>query len=194
MLSLEVQISKHWMDVTNDFLNITSHNYLSGRKYWRTMKGVENFITKATKTYPWLTRKNFRINGTEEERRKTQVRETAGEVQVGDIFLNVWGYSMNLVDFYQVTKVSATGKSVNVRRIKTAVVSGDVNSPYGGRVMPVKDSFVGEELKNRRISGGITLRFKVNESAHASLLETLDPNGYYECHWGLMTLFRRRSL
>lgn len=42
MLSLEVQISKRtnrWVDVTNDFLNITSRNYLSGCKYWRTMKG-----------------------------------------------------------------------------------------------------------------------------------------------------------
>ena len=59
MLSLEVQISKRtnrWVDVTNDFLNITSRNYLSGCKYWRTMKGVENFIDKAIKTYPWLTR------------------------------------------------------------------------------------------------------------------------------------------
>lgn len=109
MLSLEVQISKRtnrWVDVTNDFLKVTSHNYLSGRKYWRTMKGVENFIDKATKTYPWLTRENFRINGTEEERRKPRVREAAGKVQVGDIFLNAWGYSMDFVDFYQVTKVS----------------------------------------------------------------------------------------
>ena len=65
MLSLEVQISKRtnrWVDVTNDFLNITSRNYLSGCKYWRTMKGVRNFIDKAIKTYPWLTRENFRIN------------------------------------------------------------------------------------------------------------------------------------
>ena len=63
MLSLEVQISKHtnrWVDVTNDFLNITSRNYLSGRKHWRTMKGVENFIDKAIKTYPWLTREKWR--------------------------------------------------------------------------------------------------------------------------------------
>ena len=40
MLSLEVQISKHtnrWVDVTNDFLNITSRNYLSGRKHWREL-------------------------------------------------------------------------------------------------------------------------------------------------------------
>lgn len=40
MLSLEVQISKRtnrWVDVTNDFLKVISRNYLSGRKYWRTV-------------------------------------------------------------------------------------------------------------------------------------------------------------
>lgn len=113
MLSLEVQISKRtnrWVDVTNDFLNITSRNYLSGCKYWRTMKGVRNFIDKAIKTYPWLTRENFRINGTEEERRKPQTSTTDVEVHVGDVFISTWGYSMTLVDFYQVTKVSKTGK------------------------------------------------------------------------------------
>ena len=94
MLSLEVQISKRtnrWVDVTNDFLNITSRNYLSGRKYWRTMKGVENFIDKAIKTYPWLTRKNFRINGTEEERRKPQTSTTDVEVHVGGTCSSAFG-------------------------------------------------------------------------------------------------------
>ena len=156
MLSLEVQISKHtnrWVDVTNDFLNITSRNYLSGRKHWRTMKGVENFIDKAIKTYPWLTRENFRINGTEEERRKPQTSTTDVEVHVGDVFISVWGYSMTLVDFYQVTKVSKTGKSVNVRKLAHKVVDGAISSPQGGRVAPVKDCFVGEELKNKRIRG-----------------------------------------
>ena len=70
MLSLEVQISKHtnrWVDVTNDFLTSLAAISLSGRKHWRTMKGVENFIDKAINDLaPWLTRENFRINGTEE--------------------------------------------------------------------------------------------------------------------------------
>lgn len=186
MLTLDVKISPRldtWAPVKADFLNMTGRNLYGSPKTWRTMSGVEKFIDKAMRVYPWLQHENFRIKGTEEERRKPRVREAAGKVQVGDVFLSAWGYSMDFVDFYQVTKVSATGKSVNVRKIKTTVVSGDVNSPYGGRVMPVKDSFVGEELKNRRISGGIIPHFKVNESAHASLLERVDPNGYYECHW-----------
>ena len=77
MLSLEVRITNrtnHWTNVTNDFLNITSRNHSSVRKYWRTLQGVENYIVKAMKTYPWLTRENFRINGTEEERRKPHRR------------------------------------------------------------------------------------------------------------------------
>lgn len=190
MLSLEVQISKRtnrWVDVTNDFLKVTSRNYLSGRKYWRTMKGVENFIDKAIKTYPWLTRENFRINGTEEERRKSQTSTTDMEVHVGDVFISVWGYSMTLVDFYQVTKVSKTGKSVNVRKLAYKVVDGATCSPQGGRVVPVKDCFVGEELKNKRIRGDYGMKprpmFTVNDCATAHLVDGIDPNGYFMCNW-----------
>lgn len=156
MLSLEVQISKRtnrWVDVTNDFLNITSRNYLSGRKYWRTMKGVENFIDKAMKTYPWLTRENFRINGTEEERRKPQKTAADMEVHIGDIFVSSWGYSMTLVDFYQVTKVSKTGKSVNVRKLAYKVVDGATCSPQGGRVVPRQELFRGGGVEKQAYQG-----------------------------------------
>lgn len=190
MLSLEVQISKRnkrWIDVTDDFLNVNSRNFFSERKKWRTMKGVENYITKAMKTYPWLTRENFRINGTEEERRKPQTNPLTTSVHVGDVFISSWGYSMTLVDFYQVTKVSKTGKSVNVRKIANRVVGGAVYSPQGGRVLPVKDAFVGEELRNKRIKGDHSANpvpmFRVNEVADAYLIENIDPNGYYMCDW-----------
>ena len=49
---------------------------------------------------------------------------TGMEVHEGDIFVSSWGYSMTLVDFYQVTKVSKTGKSVNVRKLASKVVPG----------------------------------------------------------------------
>lgn len=80
---------------------------------------------------------------TEEERRKLQKTAADMEVHVGDIFVSSWGYSMTLVDFYQVTKVSKTGKSVNVRKLARKVVGGAISSPQGGRVAPVKDCFVG---------------------------------------------------
>lgn len=146
MLSLEVRINNRtnrWTNVTNDFLNITSRNHSSGRKYWQTLRGVENYIVKAVKTYPWLTRENFRINGTEEERRKPQKTAADMEVHVGDIFVSSWGYSMTLVDFYQVTKVSKTGKSVNVRKLARKVVDGAISSPQGGRVAPRQGLFRG---------------------------------------------------
>lgn len=191
MLSLEVQINNRtnrWTNVTNDFLNITSRNHSNGRKYWRTLQGVENYIAKAMKTYPWLTRENFRINGTEEERRKSQKTIAADmEVHVGDVFVSSWGYSMTLVDFYQVTKVSKTGKSVNVRKLAHKVVDGVISSPQGGRVAPVKDCFVGEELRNKRVRGdfGANPRpmFSVNDCATAHLVEEIDPNGYFMCDW-----------
>lgn len=68
---------------------------------------------------------------------------TGMEVHEGDIFVSSWGYSMTLVDFYQVTKVSKTGKSVNVRKLASKVVSGNIDSPQGGYVTPIKDRFEG---------------------------------------------------
>lgn len=109
------------------------------------------------------------------------------EVHVGDIFVSSWGYSMTLVDFYQVTKVSKTGKSVNVRKLAYKVVDGATCSPQGGRVVPVKDCFVGEELKNKRIRGDYGMKprpmFTVNDCATAHLVDGIDPNGYFMCNW-----------
>lgn len=109
------------------------------------------------------------------------------EVHEGDIFVSSWGYSMTLVDFYQVTKVSKTGKSVNVRKLASKVVSGNINSPQGGYVTPIKDRFEGEELRNKRLKAdyGANPRpmFKVNDCANAHLADGINPNGYYMNTW-----------
>lgn len=190
MLTLEVRINKRnnrWVDVTNDFLNANSFSIFSPRKQWRTKKGVENYIDKAMAVYPWLTRESFRINGVEEGRRKPNVRTTDIPVRVGDIFISSWGYSMTLVDFYEVTKVSKTGKSINVRKLAYEVVEGATCSPQGGRVLPVRGKYVGEELRNKRVRGDYSANpvpmFRVNEVADAYLIENIDPNGYYMCDW-----------
>lgn len=191
MLSLEVQLdarTNRWMNVTENFLSITSHNHYRNCKHWRTMKGVENYIAKAIETYPWLTRESFRINGIEEQRRKPRKTNTTDmTVHEGDIFVCSWGYSMVLVDFYQVTKVSKTGKTINVRQLATKVIDGAISSPEGGYVIPIKDRFVGEELKNKRVKGdyGVNRRpmFSVNSFSTAHLIDEIDPNGYFMCDW-----------
>lgn len=113
---------------------------------------------------------------------------TGMEVHEGDIFVSSWVYGiMILVDFYQVTKVSKTGKSVNVRRLASKVVSGNIDSPQGGYVTPIKDRFEGEELRNKRLKAdyGANPRpmFKVDDCADAYLADGIDPNGYYMSTW-----------
>lgn len=191
MLSLEVKPNANadrWMNVTEDFLNITSRNHSHACKHWRTMKGVENYIAKAIETYPWLTRESFRVNGTEEQRRQPRrINATGMEVHEGDIFVCSWGYSMVLVDFYQVTKVSKTGKTINVRQLATKVIDGAISSPQGGYVAPIKDRFVGGELKNKRVKGDYSVNhrpmFTVNSFSTAHLIDEIDPNGYFMCDW-----------
>lgn len=75
------------------------------------------------------------------------------EVHEGDIFVSSWGYSMTLVDFYQVTKVSKTGKSVNVRKLASKVVSGNIDSPQGWYVTPIKDRFEGGGAEEQASQG-----------------------------------------
>lgn len=123
-----------------------------------------------------------------QEARTLEHTPTTGmEVHEGDIFVSSWGYSMTLVDFYQVTKVSKTGKSVSVRRLASKVVSGNIDSPQGEYVIPIKDRFEGEELRNKRLKAdyGANPRpmFKVNDCASARLADGINPNGYYMNTW-----------
>lgn len=188
MLTLEVRINprgEHWTGVTDNFLNTDRPRLLAERKAWRTMRGVENYIAKAMDAYPWLTLDDFRINGTEEKRRTSHNDAPTMEVHVGDVFVSEWGYSMTLVDFYQVVKVSKTGKSVTVREIGRKVVDGAICSPHGCMVAPVKDDFIGDEIANKRVKAGYRGRpmFVVNACADAHLLEDVNPTGYYMCDW-----------
>lgn len=178
MLALEVRInprSGRWLDVTDTFFNTSRPLSFGERKSWRTMKGVENYIAKAMDAYPWLTREDFRINGVEEKRRTPRTEAPTVEIHVGDVFISEWGYSMTLVDFYQVVKVSKTGKSVTVREIGRKVVGGK-GGAYGYRVAPVKDAFTGDGMVKRvKADYRSCPMFVVNDCADAYLLEDIDP-------------------
>lgn len=107
------------------------------------------------------------------------------EIHVGDIFSSSWGHNMTRVNFYQVVKVSKTGKSVTVREINRRIVDGTPESSYGYRVTPVKNDFIGEEIANRRVKPGYGERaqFRVDEYEVARLLEDINPQGYRVCDW-----------
>jgi hypothetical protein len=78
----------------------------------------------------------------------SMVTSTSSPVAVGDIFESSWGYSMTIVDFFQVTRVS--GSRVYFREIESAETASGYLS---GTSLPVRDSFKGAEhfstLRNR---------------------------------------------
>lgn len=54
-------------------------------------------------------------------------------VKVGDVFVERWGYDQTNIDFYQVTRVSASGQTVTLRPVEARIVDG--------RVVPAPDRF-----------------------------------------------------
>ena len=58
------------------------------------------------------------------------------DYKVGDILSARWGYSMIIVSYYQVVKI--TPKMVEVKQLNIEIVKGD---SMRGESIPVKDSF-----------------------------------------------------
>lgn len=72
-------------------------------------------------------------------------------VKVGDIFYNSWGYDQTNIDWYQVTKVSPTGKTCKIRPIAGKLKETGFMS---GQTVPHKGKFTGKEIQKKiRISG-----------------------------------------
>jgi hypothetical protein len=65
---------------------------------------------------------------------------TAVTIKVGDIFSRSWGYDQTNVNYYQVVKVSPSGKTLTFREIGKAYVDDNQTS-----CVPVKDAFVRED-------------------------------------------------
>lgn len=61
------------------------------------------------------------------------------EIQVGDMFVNTWGFDQTNVDAYQVTRL--TPKKMELAPIDTKPVPG-TEGFMCCKVVPVKDSFV----------------------------------------------------
>ena len=58
-------------------------------------------------------------------------------VRVGSIFRSSWGYDQTNVDFYEVTSISAAGKTVTVRQICST--SDDPTEWSSVRVVPLRE-------------------------------------------------------
>lgn len=72
-----------------------------------------------------------------------------GSLEVGHILSDIWGYSMTIVDFYEV--VGKRGRTiVQLRELAQEVVSGEPG--YQGTVVPKPGEYVGEVIE-RRVTG-----------------------------------------
>jgi len=94
------------------------------------------------------------------------------DVNVGDVFLNSWGYDQTNTDFYQVVRV--TKASVFLQKIAYEVVNETSWGSY--EVRPVKDSFDTEQKPimkriNRSPNGNIYLTFKCGSCGRVNLTD-----------------------
>ena len=75
--------------------------------------------------------------------KRKKIEEVSNSINVGDIFYTSFGYSMTLVDFYQVTeKVSKS--TVKIRKIK-----GISDNDFQGQIRPSVNDFISEERSVR---------------------------------------------
>lgn len=100
-----------------------------------------------------------------EYKRKTSTADN-GALQIGHILSDSWGYSMTIVDFYEV--VGKRGRSiVQIRELAQKVVSGDAG--YQGVCVPCPGEYVGEVIE-RRVTGSKTCPgVKISDSRRPSL-------------------------
>ncbi len=97
--------------------------------------------------------------------------------KVGDILSSSWGYSMTIVNYYQVVKT--TPKMITVREIAGKLVSGD---GMRGESVPVPNAFVPKKSYQPAEFHRLVVRgmISINESERAGLW---DGEPMYHDHW-----------
>lgn len=86
-------------------------------------------------------------------------------VKPGDFFVESWGYDQTNVDFYQVTRVSASGKTLWMRHVQTHLVSQ--NGTYD-QVAPLPDSF--DTAANTSRQGELKKRIRVYDGPNGRIV------------------------
>ena len=113
-------------------------------------ESVIDAINKFKKLYEdgFLEKK---VYGTIIRRLQDILSEDPSVPKVGDIMYSSWGYSMTIVDFYKVIKVSPSGKSVTLQEMQLDVVEGTPG--YEGFAMPSNyEDKRQKPIKNKRVS------------------------------------------
>jgi hypothetical protein len=68
-----------------------------------------------------------------------QRKATVGSVGVGSYFVHTWGYDQTNTDYYRVTSVTKSGKSVTLQRVRATQVGEDNGSTV--RTVPTDEPF-----------------------------------------------------
>ena len=107
---------------------------------------------------------------------------------IGDVFYHGWGFNMSLHDFYEVVDATPSGKTVTLRKLRTRIVSGDVNSPSGYDVTPIlegDDRFANDAPMRKRVTKGrVRMGDWAGYGSHARLLAAQElPGVWNENHW-----------
>lgn len=87
----------------------------------------------------------------------TMSETDARTVQVGDFFEESWGYDQTNVTFYQVVDISATGKTVKLRRVRCSVVE---SRQYDDLLAPIANEFSELEGTGNARAGLLTRRLR----------------------------------
>lgn len=150
-------------------------------KQYRTVRGAENFIKREAERL-WLPESCFTIIG--EPETSYMQPATTGTVHIGDVYHVIRGCTMTFNDYYEVVGTSKTGKTFIMQPLKR-IVSGNPDSPFGGRAYPVTDGadrYAAEPIQNCRTreNGNIII---VNGHHAYRMTQDEISRGNYENHY-----------
>ena len=94
------------------------------------------------------------------EKKKAMAVENQDKYKVGDVLVSLWGYDQTNIDFYQIVK--KTKSMIVIHKIGKEFL--DTKYASEDLVMPVKDYFIGKEMKKKVGPYGVTLNTYANAS------------------------------
>ena len=92
------------------------------------------------------------------EKKKAMAAENQDKYEVGKILYSLWGYDQTNIDFYQIVK--KTKSMIVIHKIGKEYL--DTKYASEDLVMPVKDYFIGKEMKKKVGPYGVTLNTYAN--------------------------------
>jgi len=94
------------------------------------------------------------------EKKKAMAAENQDKYEVGEILYSSWGYDQTNIDFYQIVK--KTKSMVTIQKIGKEYL--DTKYESENLVKPVKNDFIGKEMKKKVGAYGVSLNTYANAS------------------------------